>query len=153
MDNLATLQELKNKITADLPAVDNAKITNPAKEMEASVSDFLSLRLSKLTEDADFERAIKDNILQRLPEASFKELTTLLHNISSDNTHATDSVLSVFYNEQSGKNIIDTLKDDSIAGTATEVYNSIEDRNVLQALSYLNQIMTQLSTPEDKGSN
>ena len=145
--NLTTLQELNRRVNKDLPAVQNSKIDNPAKEVEASITDFLTNRLSKLTEDADFERAVKDNILARLSEATFKELISLLHNITFDNTAATNGILEIFHNEQSGKNIIDTLKTDSVSTAATEVYNSTDDKNVLQALGYLNQIMTQLSTP------
>lgn len=146
-ENIDALVKMSQKLNGDLPAVANSKINNPAKEMEESISSFLTARLAKLTEDADFERLIKDNILTRLDEASFEELTTLLNTVSSNNTHATNGVLGVFKNETSGKTIIDTLRSDSISNTATDVYNSIEDKNVLQALSYLNQIMSQLSSP------
>lgn len=144
-ENIKALEKISQKLNGNLPAVENSKISNPAKEMEESISGFLTSRLEKLTEDADFERMIKDNILTRLDEASFEELTSLLQTVTSANTNATNGVLSVFHNESSGKIITDHLRSDSISNTATEVYNSIEDKNVLQALSYLNQIMGQLS--------
>ena len=114
---------------------------------ENSLTDFLIQRLNKLTEDSDFERKIKDNILQRLPEASFEELTELLHNVSSDNTLSTTSVMELFKLNDNDKNITDALKEDNISNAATELYNSTDDKNVLQALTYLGQIMEQMSTP------
>lgn len=148
-ENLNALIEMNNKLGGDLPAVQVAKITNPAKEVENSLTDFLIQRLNKLTEDSDFERKIKDNILQRLSEASFGELTTLLHNVSSDNTFSTTSVMDLFRLNENDKNITDALKEDNISNAATELYNSTDDKNVLQALTYLGQIMEQMSTPSD----
>lgn len=146
-ENLNTLIEINNKLGANLPAVQDAKVTNPAKEVENSLTDFLIQRLNKLTEDSDFERKIKDSILQRLPEASFEELTILLHNVSSDNTFSTTSVMDLFKLNENDKNITDALKEDNISNAATELYNSTDDKNVLQALTYLGQIMEQMSTP------
>lgn len=136
---------MSDNLNKNLPAVDNAKIKNPAREIEGTIADFLVGRFSKVTEDANFERAIKDNILSRLDEANFSELSELLHNVSMDNNDAMNSLLTAFKSDQDGKNIIETLREGDKEGAAVEVYNSIEDKNVLQALNYLNQIMTQLS--------
>ena len=146
-ENLNALIEMNNKLGSDLPAVQEAKVLSPVKEVENSLTDFLIQRLNKLTEDSDFERKIKDNILQRLPEASFEELTELLHNVSSDNTLSTTSVMELFKLNDNDKNITDALKEDNISNAATELYNSTDDKNVLQALTYLGQIMEQMSTP------
>ena len=146
-ENLNALMEMNSKLGGDLPAVQEAKVLSPVKEVENSLTDFLIQRLNKLTEDSDFERKIKDNILQRLPEASFEELTTLLHNVSSDNTFSTTSVMELFKLNDNDKNITDALKEDNISNAATELYNSTDDKNVLQALTYLGQIMEQMSTP------
>lgn len=145
MNNLEALKRMSDNLNKNLPAVDNAKIKNPAREIEGTIADFLVGRFSKVTEDANFERAIKDNILSRLDEANFSELSELLHNVSMDNNDAMNSLLTAFKSNQDGKNIIETLREGDKEGAAVEVYNSIEDKNVLQALNYLNQIMTQLS--------
>lgn len=145
MNNLEALKRMSDNLNKNLPAVDNAKIKNPAREIEGTIADFLVGRFSKVTEDANFERAIKDNILSRLDEANFSELSELLHNVSMDNNDAMNSLLTAFKSDQDGKNIIETLREGDKEGAAVEVYNSIEDKNVLQALNYLNQIMTQLS--------
>lgn len=144
--NLQTLEELNKNLNKDLPAVQEAKITSPAREMEETITDFLANRLAKLSEDTQFENAIKNNILARLPEASFKELTELLHNVSQDNALAANGTMEMFKPAQGEKTIIDTLRSDAVSNAATEVYNSIDDKNVLQSLNYLNQILTQLSS-------
>ena len=87
-----------------------------------------------------FEDLVKANIRQRMSEASFEELTTLLHNVSMDNTAATNGTLEVFHDAKQGKPITETLKADEASATAVNVYNDIEDPKILQSLSYLNQI-------------
>ena len=131
-------QQLSSKENTQL--VDEAKIMNPVKEIENSLTNFLTDRLNKLSEDKDFEDLVKANIRQRMSEASFEELTTLLHNVSMDNTAATNGTLEVFHDAKQGKPITETLKADEASATAVNVYNDIEDPKILQSLSYLNQI-------------
>ena len=140
--NLESLIKLNQQLSSkeNTQLVDEAKIMNPVKEIENSLTNFLSDRLNKLSEDKDFEDLVKANIRQRMSEASFEELTTLLHNVSMDNTAATNGTLEVFHDAKQGKPITETLKADEASATAVNVYNDIEDPKILQSLSYLNQI-------------
>ena len=140
--NLESLIKLNQQLSSkeNTQLVDEAKIMNPVKEIENSLTNFLTDRLNKLSEDKDFEDLVKANIRQRMSEASFEELTTLLHNVSMDNTAATNGTLEVFHDAKQGKSITETLKADEASATAVNVYNDIEDPKILQSLSYLNQI-------------
>lgn len=140
--NLESLIKLNQQLSSkeNTQLVDEAKIVNPVKEIENSLTNFLTDRLNKLSEDKDFEDLVKANIRQRMSEASFEELTTLLHNVSMDNTAATNGTLEVFHDAKQGKPITETLKADEASATAVNVYNDIEDPKILQSLSYLNQI-------------
>ena len=140
--NLESLIKLNQQLSSkeNTQLVDEAKIMNPVKEIENSLTNFLTDRLNKLSEDKDFEDLVKANIRQRMSEASFEELTTLLHNVSMDNTAATNGTLEVFHDTKQGKPITETLKADEASATAVNVYNDIEDPKILQSLSYLNQI-------------
>ena len=140
--NLESLIKLNQQLSSkeNTQLVDEAKIMNPVKEIENSLTNFLTDRLNKLSEDKDFEDLVKANIRQRMSEASFEELTTLLHNVSMDNTAATNGTLEVFHDAKQGKPITETLKADGASATAVNVYNVIEDPKILQSLSYLNQI-------------
>ena len=140
--NLESLIKLNQQLSSkeNTQLVDEAKIMNPVKEIENSLTNFLTDRLNKLSEDKDFEDLVKANIRQRMSEASFEELTTLLHNVSMDNTAATNGTLEVFHDAKQGKPITETLKADEASTTAVNVYNDIEDPKILQSLSYLNQI-------------
>lgn len=140
--NLESLIKLNQQLSSkeNTQLVDEAKIMNPVKEIENSLTNFLTDRLNKLSEDKDFEDLVKANIRQRMSEASFEELTTLLHNVSMDNTAATNGTLEVFHDARQGKPITETLKADEASATAVNVYNDIEDPKILQSLSYLNQI-------------
>lgn len=140
--NLESLIKLNQQLSSkeNTQLVDEAKIMNPVKEIENSLTNFLTDRLNKLSEDKDFEDLVKANIRQRMSEASFEELTTLLHNVSMDNTAATNGTLEIFHDAKQGKPITETLKADEASATAVNVYNDIEDPKILQSLSYLNQI-------------
>ena len=140
--NLESLIKLNQQLSSkeNTQLVDEARIMNPVKEIENSLTNFLTDRLNKLSEDKDFEDLVKANIRQRMSEASFEELTTLLHNVSMDNTAATNGTLEVFHDAKQGKPITETLKADEASATAVNVYNDIEDPKILQSLSYLNQI-------------
>ena len=140
--NLESLIKLNQQLSSkeNTQLVDEAKIMNPVKEIENSLTNFLTDRLNKLSEDKDFEDLVKANIRQRMSEAAFEELTTLLHNVSMDNTAATNGTLEVFHDAKQGKPITETLKADEASATAVNVYNDIEDPKILQSLSYLNQI-------------
>ena len=140
--NLESLIKLNQQLSSkeNTQLVDEAKIMNPVKEIENSLTNFLTDRLNKLSEDKDFEDLVKANIRQRMSEASFEELTTLLNNVSMDNTAATNGTLEVFHDAKQGKPITETLKADEASATAVNVYNDIEDPKILQSLSYLNQI-------------
>ena len=140
--NLESLIKLNQQLSSkeNTQLVDEAKIMNPVKEIENSLTNFLTDRLNKLSEDKDFEDLVKANIRQRMSEASFEELTTLLHNVSMDNTAATNGTLEVFHDAKQAKPITETLKADEASATAVNVYNDIEDPKILQSLSYLNQI-------------
>ena len=140
--NLETLIKLNEQLSSKKTdeAVEKVKILNPIKEIENSLTNFLTDRLNKLAEDKDFEDLVKANIKQRMSEASFEELTTLLHNVSTDNTAATNGTLEVFHDPKQGKPITETLKADEASATAVDVYKDIDDPKILQSLSYLSQI-------------
>lgn len=144
--DLNTLIKLNNSLAdpETMMIVNQAKIDNPAKEVEGSLVNFLNRRLEKIAEDNDFEAIIKNNIRQRLPEASFEELINLLHNVQMDNTEAATNVTGLFYNETSQKNLLDTLNDNSVSTAASSLYKSTEDKSILQAVTYLGQVMSQL---------
>lgn len=155
--NLESLIKLNQQLSSkeNTQLVDEAKIMNPVKEIENSLTNFLTDRLNKLSEDKDFEDLVKANIRQRMSEASFEELTTLLHNVSMDNTAATNGTLEVFHDAKQGKPITETLKADEASATAVNVYNDIEDPKILQSLSYLNQIadLLQAQQASSQGEN
>ena len=140
--NLETLIKLNEQLSSKKTdeAVEKVRILNPVKEIENSLTNFLTDRLNKLAEDKDFEDLVKANIKQRMSEASFEELTTLLHNVSTDNTAATNGTLEVFHDPKQGKPITETLKADEASATAVDVYKDIDDPKILQSLSYLSQI-------------
>ena len=72
--NLETLIKLNQQLSSKNieQEVEEARVLNPVKEIENSLTNFLTDRLNKLSEDKDFEDLVKANIRQRMSEASLK---------------------------------------------------------------------------------
>ena len=144
--DIETLKDLKNAVVnPNVEALaNNAKVRNPALEVESALTDFLTNKLEKLSRDDDFSDLIKMHIRQRLSEATFEELIKLSHEANTDHTKAMQATLELFKNETSGKNIIDNLKDNGVASTAQQLYDSTDNKDILQAVSYLSQVVGKL---------
>ena len=144
--DITTLKNLKKAMEAsDIQnEVISSQIKNPSEEVEYALTDFLTNKLEKLSRDDEFSDLIKMHIRQRLPEASFEELIKLSHDMNMDHTKSMGTVLELFKNETSGKNIIDNLKENSISSTAQQLYDSTDNKDILQAVNYLSQVVGKL---------
>ena len=68
----------------------------------------------------------------------------LHHEMSQDNTAAVKDMMQMFKENVSGKIITEHLKDSEVSTTAQRLYDSTDDKKVLQAVSYFSQIMSQI---------
>lgn len=126
--------------------VESSKIKNPGVAVEGALVDFLTSRFEKIERDAEFTDLIRMHIRQRLPEASFDQLITLLRDTSADNNKAVETLVPLFKNEQSGKTVIDQLRDDaSVANAAQSLYQNTDRKDILQAVSYLSQVLGKIN--------
>lgn len=129
--------------------VESCKIDDPAKAVEESLTSFIMSQFQKIENDNEFQNLIRLHLRQRLGEATFEQLMDLDDRIAKNNTFATTSVLSMFKNDQSGKILTDHLKEDSnLNSTAKELYDSAKDKDTLQAVSYLNQVLSKIQSVE-----
>lgn len=152
-----TLMNINTQLeNIDDQVIESVKIDNPAKEVEDALTTFVKARFEKLQTDAGFEDLIKMYIRQRLSEATFEQLMQLHHEMSQDSTAAVRDMIQLFKENVSGKIITDHLKDSEVSTTAQRLYDSTDDKKVLQAVSYFSQIMSQiggnLPSEESKGS-
>ena len=126
--------------------VEAAKIKTPGSAVEGALVDFLTARFEKIERDAEFTDLIRMHIRQRLPEASFDQLITLLKDTSMDNNKAVETIVPLFKNEQSGKTVIDQLREDAnVSNAAAALYQSTDRKDILQAVSYLSQILNKIN--------
>lgn len=141
--SVLALQELKNALMNEdnLALAEQVKINNPVKEVEGALSQFLVSKLDHLAKNDEFDDLIKMYIRQRLPEATFEELINLAGMLTKNNNESTRSILSLFKNEASGKIITDNLRDSSLNSTAQQIYDSTDSKDILQAVSYLSQVL------------
>ena len=129
--------------------VESCKIDNPAKAIEESLTSFIMSQFQKIENDNEFQNLIRLHLRQRLGEATFEQLMDLDDRIAKNNTFATTSILSMFKNDQSGKIITDHLKEETnLNSTAKELYDSANDKDMLQAVSYLNQVISKIQSVE-----
>lgn len=147
LQNLQDIIEIKEKMESQETAlaVSNAKIPDPAREVEESLTSFVVSRLNKLKSNDDFEDLLRMHLRQRIPEASFDQLVTLMDKTAQRNNAATEVLMNLFVNESSGKTIIDSLKDNTVSTTAQTLYASA-DKDMLQAISYLSSVMSRIGS-------
>ncbi len=146
LDEIIRMKEsMESKETA--LAVSNARVPNPAKEVEESLTNFVVSRLAKLKSNDDFEDLIRMHIRQRIPEADFDQLVNLMDKTAQRNNAATESLMNLFVSESSGKTVMDTLKDSSVSSTAQTLYDSA-DKDMLQAINYLSSVMSRIGGKE-----
>ena len=142
IEKAASSKELEMVVAA-------AKATSSDKEIENALTDFVVKKLGKLSENDEFLDLIKMHIRSRINEASFAELMQLANEMASVNNRETHTMMALFKNETSGKNLLDNLKDNSVAGAAQQLYDSTDSKDILQAVSYLSQVLGRIGGPSD----
>lgn len=148
LDTVVNLnKKLRDESTKTI--VELAKIKNPSAEVTEALTSFITAKLEQQTRDDDFNNLVKMYIRQRLPEFSVDQLLALNNQNAMNSNRATESILPLFKNEQSGKTVIDQLNDNSsVSNNATQLYNSNENKDMLQAVTYLNQVLSRLPKPD-----
>lgn len=142
-DDLKTLVNMKDALDSKVVAqrAEEARISNPAKEIESSLTDFITSRLSRLEQDAQFGDLVKMHLRQRFPEFTVDQLLTLNDQISKNNNKAVEGMMTLFQGDQSGKTVMDHMDTSSTATTAQTLYDKA-DKDMLQALGYLSSVLS-----------
>lgn len=129
------------------------QIANPAQEVENSLVDFLKHRLTKLKDDVTFEDNVKTAVLARIAEATFPQLTSLLEILQRNSNVGMEKVLAPFIASSGEKTILDSTKEmDRTSKKAEEVFDETNDKDILQSLTMLNQLM-ELANKEKSSTN
>lgn len=143
--DLQTITDLNNALqnSSNSNNVQKSVINNPAQEVEKSLASFVTHRLDKITIDSTFEEVIKDQIRERLDEASFDQLMVLLDTLSKNNNKAAEVILHPFEQQVTeGKTLLDSLNNLDNNSVAARLYDTVDDKKVLQSVSYLSQILS-----------
>jgi len=136
-EDLNTLMKIKNSLENEELAskVDNAKVSDPAREIEKALSSFVTSKLSRIEEEAQFSDLIKMHLRQRFPEFTIDQLIALNNQVTRNNNQAMETLLPLFQGDTGGKIITEHLKDSNVESTAKKLYDTA-DKDMLQALSY-----------------
>lgn len=141
--DLNTILAIKDSLDSNTLTenVNNAKITNPAKEIEDSLTSFVTGRLARLEQDAQFGDLIKMHLRQRFPEFTIDQLLQLNDQVSKNNNRAVEGIVPLFQGDTAGKIITEHIKDNTTANTAQTLYDKA-DKDMLQALGYLSSVLS-----------
>lgn len=146
MSDLDTLMELKDSLDSEQTAmeVSNARITDPATEVEESLTSFITAQLQAIRKDSEFADLIKLYIRQRLPEFTVDQLLSLNNQVDKNKNNSIQSILPLFTGEGNSKTIMDNLKSNKVENVAQNLYSKA-DKNVLQAVTYLGAVLDKMS--------
>lgn len=149
--DIDTLNELKDSIDSKevAVAVQNAAISNPSKEVELALTDFLTKKLARVEKEGEFSDFVKEAIMARIGEFDIDQLLQLNNQIARNNNAATGELSKMFVGDQSGKTVLNHLKDNSVATSAQIVYDKA-DKDVLQSLTYLTSIMGKIANKQNQ---
>lgn len=129
-------------------------VIDPQKDIEDTLNDFLTNRLSKIQSNDDYILALKNHALTRISEFSPRDLIDMIDKAERNQIAATDSSMRPFIPQQDGLTILDR-KQRSINGISQieeQLFNKA-DKNVLQGMSELKLLLGALSTAETKKQN
>lgn len=146
------LTEMKNsledpKAEAEVKAL---AITNPAKELSDSLTSFLTSQFEKVNAQTAYEEKLKSILLARIDEADWSQVADFLTIMQRNDSAQTSALLQAFINQQSGKNVMDSIKDvDPNEGDVGEkVYEGTESKKILQSLDALQRIVSAVKKEE-----
>lgn len=145
--NIEELKKLSNRVIKDsdeiTKAVDEAKILTPSKQVEKSLTSYITSRLENLKKNDELGDMIVEAIGDRLPEFTPSDLISLYRTHGSLTNEAHRDVMVPFTNENEGTLVDSLRKTDQVSNAqAKQISEGITDKEQLQALQYLNQVMS-----------
>jgi hypothetical protein len=121
----------------------NENMFDPIHEVELLIALLLRDRITKITDD-DYEDQLKQNILARMPEATFSELVGALSNHQLNSNISLEKLLSPFIPHAGDRvPLLDKNKEES-EKKVTDITEG-SNKEVLQALSELPKMLEILS--------
>lgn len=150
--NMNALVKINDTLENNQALVEDARIHNPVEEIRDALKEFAVTRLKRVEEDASFSDVVKAALRQRIPEATFKELMDLLKITSESNNQMAESLMNMFSPTNSDKTVLERLNGNNTETIAAKMYTNIEDKKQLQALTYLNMILSKASNEIDAAS-
>ena len=145
--NIEELKKLSNRVIKDsdeiTKAVDEAKILTPSKQVEKSLTSYITSRLENLKKNDELGDMIVEAIGDRLPEFTPSDLISLYRTHGSLTNEAHRDVMVPFTSENEGTLVDSLRKADQVSNAqAKQISEGITDKEQLQALQYLNQVMS-----------
>ena len=145
--NIEELKKLSDRVIKNsdeiTKAVDEAKILTPSKQVEKSLTSYITSRLENLKKNDELGDMIVEAIGDRLPEFTPSDLISLYRTHGSLTNEAHRDVMVPFTNEKEGTLVDSLRKADQVSNAqAKQISEGITDKEQLQALQYLNQVMS-----------
>lgn len=149
--DITAIEELNSNLESSNRIADNSRVHNPAGEVRDALAEFITTRLRRVEDDAAFADVVRAAIRQRMPEATMDELIRLLNQTVNANNQTAATMATLFKNETSDKTPLERLDGQRVDTAAAQLYASTDDRNILQAVTYLGSVLSQISNNNVKG--
>jgi hypothetical protein len=143
------LIELNNELAKDHQDIQEIKNEAPIVKMEKSLSSFIDHSFQCVKEKRDFEQEVMNKLSSRLNEANIPQLIHILEAIQSGTTNDTNALIAPFTDMFVAKQQLEAekLKTDK---PAAERINDKADKDILQGLSALNQLLQLVTEKSSK---
>ena len=153
-ENLKELHSIMNRLDSQESslAVSQSKVSNPSNEVESALTTFVTTRLERLERDAQFGDLVKMHIRQRMPEFNVDQLLQLNEQVSRNNNKSVEALIPLFVGDTAGKTTVERLRDNNVDTAAKSLYDTA-DKDMLQAVSYLNSVITRLAQQKNPGQS
>jgi hypothetical protein len=121
---------------------------DPVAEVETLVSSLLTNRINKITSDS-YEEALKEQILARMPEATFSELISALANFQLNSNISLEKLLAPFLPRAGDRvPLLDKNKEEEAEKKVSDI-SAGASKDVLQALSELPKLLETLTKSKE----
>lgn len=124
--------------------VQNSQITDPAKEVEGALTSFITSRIERIERDSQFADLVKMQIRGRFSEFTIDQLLQLNEQVTKSNNKGVETLIPLMVGDTGGKTTFEHLRDAPIDNAAKNLYQTA-DKDMLQAISYLNSVMARIA--------
>jgi len=100
LDQMGKLIDIYTKIDTEPPT--GVVVESPPEDLKRSLSTFVQHYLQRIQGHKNIEDVLKEALIEKLPEADFDQIQTLLNTIMRNSNNAVEKVMAPFISQKEG---------------------------------------------------